>query len=261
MIVAYFQRGKLPLQKDILPELMSDPIQTPTTKVPFQYSQKGVNYTIKPQYNYEIYGLVVAQNDNEVWYSRFKKLDPTNTKDFCVVWGKNITSDVYRVADFKSEEFVCQINFKTENPINRSYSNENLSNNHLLTANESVYQAIRSAYIGDQIKVKGYLVSYDSVTADGQRGSRGTSVSRTDEGMGACETIYVEDFQVLKEGNVIWRDIFKKCPYPIIGSAGLLVILFFISILLSGFSKPGKPPEMPNKDLLIYNPDKKIDRP
>ena len=54
---------------------------------------------------------------------------------------------------------------------------------------------------GDQIRVRGYLAGYTS--AGGSR--RGTSTTRTDTGDGACETIYVEHFNIVEAATSYWR--------------------------------------------------------
>lgn len=252
IFVLYFLKNGLPSQRELLPELMNDPVQTSVNKAPFQYTQKGVSYKVTPLYSYELYGLVVSQNDNEVWYSRFKKTDPSNTKDYCVLWGKNLETNIYKEMKFRTEEFVCLAEFKENVPINISFSPENLSNNHLLTADENVYRAIRSASVGDQIHFKGYLVNYEVVDSKDQKFSRGTSVSRTDEGMGACETVYIEQFEILKKGNILIRTIFKDCLYAVPGLIALLILIGIVSWFIDRI-KPKKPMDMPNRDILLPN--------
>jgi len=52
--------------------------------------------------------------------------------------------------------------------------------------------------VGDQIYFKGYLAEY---AHSNRTFTRGTSTSRTDTGNGACETVYVEDYQILRQAN------------------------------------------------------------
>jgi len=74
---------------------------------------------------------------------------------------------------------------------------------------------------GDQIYLKGYLVRY--AHDDFQRGS---SVTRNDAGNGACETIYLTDFKIIKEANAFWRLIYSYVKYLIIASIIILLTLF-----------------------------------
>ncbi|MCX6796737.1 MAG: hypothetical protein NTW06_04560, partial [Candidatus Falkowbacteria bacterium] len=192
---------------------------------------KGVKYTINPQYNYELWGLVVSENDNEVWYSRFKTVDPLNTKDFCVIWGDNLKSGNYRDFKFKSEEFVCI--FSSNKYV--KFNGEQLSNNHLLPADDEIYQQIRQAHIGDQIHFKGYLVNYRGIDQNGQEFTRSTSNTRTDTGDGACETVYATDFDKIKSSNTIFRILYIVSEYLII-----LSLLVIIVIVIYNFFKPEK---------------------
>jgi hypothetical protein len=97
-----------------------------------------------------------------------------------------------------------------------------LSNNHLLPADPLVADAVRKARKGDQVRFKGWLVSY------GQKGtpySRGSSTVRNDRGNGACEVVYVTEFEILREANAAWRTLYKLSLVLIALS---LATLFFI---------------------------------
>ena len=59
----------------------------------------------------------------------------------------------------------------------------------------------RQIRIGDQIRVKGSLVRYGAVGG----GLRGTSTTREDFGDGACETILVDEFEIVVPGVSWWR--------------------------------------------------------
>jgi len=57
--------------------------------------------------------------------------------------------------------------------------------------------------VGDQVHFRGYLAEYSH--DQGFRFFRGTSTTRTDQGNGACETVYATDAEVLHSGNRGWR--------------------------------------------------------
>jgi hypothetical protein len=78
---------------------------------------------------------------------------------------------------------------------------EQLSNNHLISDDENIRGMVKDIRIGDQIRVRGYLASYSSE----QGGKRGTSTTRTDTGDGACETLFVEQFDIIGPATSIWR--------------------------------------------------------
>ena len=88
----------------------------------------------------------------------------------------------------------------------RVFSENCLSNNHLLPADAIVASAVMSARKGDQVHFKGWLVSY------GIKGSpyrRMSSTTRFDRGNGACETVFINEFQVLRAANPGWRLLHK----------------------------------------------------
>ena len=76
-----------------------------------------------------------------------------------------------------------------------------LSNNHLISADDFIRRQVRKIGIGDQVRVRGYLAGYSSPGV----GKRGTSTTRTDTGNGACETIYVEHFDIVSKATSFWR--------------------------------------------------------
>ncbi len=96
-------------------------------------------------------------------------------------------SGAYREIDFSSGQFTC--NFKTSSSEAwASFNTSAISNNHLLT--------------GDQIHFTGHLAEYSH--NHGFPFKRGTSTVRTDSGNGACETVYIDSFEVLQRGGAPW---------------------------------------------------------
>jgi hypothetical protein len=81
-----------------------------------------------------------------------------------------------------------------------------LSNNHLLCDDPAIARALRNARVGDQIRFRGYLVEYSH--NHGFRFVRGTSVTHTDTGNGARETVFATDAEIIRPGNRRWRIIF-----------------------------------------------------
>lgn len=67
------------------------------------------------------------------------------------------------------------------------------ANMHMVPADDFVRRQIKKARPGSIIKLKGYLVSI--VADDGWNWS--SSLTRNDTGDGACELIFVQDFEVL----------------------------------------------------------------
>jgi hypothetical protein len=84
---------------------------------------------------------------------------------------------------------------------------------------------------GDQIKIKGKLVNA-IINPIGKAGvssiTWNTSISRTDSGAGACEVIYVEDIQILREANIVSRILFRISSYGLLLLIAWNVFKFFM---------------------------------
>lgn len=227
--ISYFQRGNLPERKEILEELYQDPKQTEIEASSFPIQEKEFTYKIVPKYSYELYGLIVSCHDSESWFDVFHEKDPLNTKDICVVWGDNTKNGVYQKMKFTHGEFTCYARFKPNiNPSWYSeFSGSQISNSHLLPKDERIYKAMKEATVGEQIYLKGYLVDYSIESTEGIIRKRDTSTIRTDTGNGACEIVYVTDFQILKKGNLVYSLINRISKYSAIVCFILLLIFLF----------------------------------
>jgi hypothetical protein len=236
VLVAFFNKNKLPIIDDILLLLWQDPVQEETAKESFSIIQDDYTAHREPLYEYEQWGLVVADYDSENWLDVMHEHDPFNTKDICLVWGHNIKSDVYSTMKYKHGEFTCF--YRTDDwETYRRFNEDGLANNHLLPASEEIYKAIKNAQIGDQVYLKGQLVGYSISGPLGKTGSRNSSTSRTDRGNGACEVIYTSEFSVIKEGQPLWRLVFQYGIYTVLGSLLILIIIFIIELERSWHKK------------------------
>lgn len=226
-IFSEFQKKKLPDKQDFLNALFEAPIQKEITPKEFKIDKGDYIYNLEASHSYEIAGLVVSAYDSEVWYDILHEHDPLNTKDLCVVWGDNLNNSVYQQMKYSHGEFTCFAEFKTD--ADRSWYNKfnptQISNNHMLPANDEVYNSIKKATIGDQIYIKGDLVDYSINTPKGPTGTRTTSTVRDDYG---CEIIYTTDFEILKKGNDMYHLMNTVSKYIFLISLVSLLILIFI---------------------------------
>jgi hypothetical protein len=199
-IAGFWQRDDLPKNLALRPEIEGAPSQTPTEQTPFAVPYAGVSYRVEPQFAYDLYGLVVSyrlHDGNSTMHRRAN--DHLNVADVCVVWSKTAFSPTLRKISFWNGDFTC--NFETrDNEAWARFATNEVSNNHLLSADERIRARIGDVHIGDQIHVRGLLARYAS-----PGGTRGTSTTRDDEGNGACETILVEDFEVVEHAHNPWR--------------------------------------------------------
>lgn len=222
---SFLEMDALPERDLILEDLYEPPIQGELRDPkPIRKEKEGFIYLIDPIYSYEISGLVVADYNSENWLDIFHSKDPLNSKDVCVAWGSNLSSGAYQKTKFSHGEFTCFWQVQEQDVV---FNNNEISNNHLLPANEEINGKIKESRVGDQIYIRGYLANYN-ITATDLNVSRNTSISRNDTGNGACEVIYVTDFQILKRTNNVYHSIHLFTGYLSIFLFFLYIIVYFI---------------------------------
>ena len=185
---------------------LADPVQTETSAAPFKIESNDIVYTINPVQDYQLQGIVVSYHDSDTWWDIYHHKswqDFINTKDLCVIWGDNVSSGVYRQMEFENSTWTCWA-YWPDRETGRRFSMHQLSNNHLLVTDPYLQGIVDDVEIGDQIRIQGQLASYSHSNG---RFTRGTSTSRTDTGNGACETIYVNDFEIVKRANGGWHKV------------------------------------------------------
>lgn len=203
LLLAIWKKSVLPAPQELRAELLDEPRQTEVRREPFKTSVGAIDYQVRPLYRYDLAGMVVSRHDTSTWWNYIHKEwnDQLNVADLCVVWGNNARSGAYRDIEFSSGQFVC--NFQTSSSeAYAAFDQAAISNNHLLSAEPALARRLRDVRVGDQIRLSGYLAEYSH--NHGHPFKRGTSTVRTDTGNGACETVYVEDFEILQRGGGPW---------------------------------------------------------
>ena len=222
---------KLPPKEDILPELFANPKQIKITKPAFTLERDKKTYTIEPSYSYEMYGLIASYHHSAAWFDYYHKQwgDDLNKKDIALLWGMNVQDEIYYALKFWNGSWTAywQSRWGVDRSTWGKFRNDQFSNNHLLVDDPEVYEKVMNARKGDQIYMKGYLSSY---THPEMGFTRKSSMSRTDTGNGACETIFVTEFEILKKGNLLWRKIG--------GFSKLMLWITFIILIVEFFSVP-----------------------
>ena len=223
LLVSFWNRNDIPGSTDYVAAIANEPRQARTGRPSFKASWDDVDYLVEPEYDYDLVGMVVSyrHHDNN---SRMHRLadDHLNMLDVCVVWGNNAGSAQLGEIDFWNGIFTCNVKTRNQEAWD-SFDMNQLSNNHLLSDDEDIRRRVRKVKIGDQIRVQGVLAAYQS-----PGGRRGTSTTRTDTGDGACETIYVDRFEIVRPATSPWR----------ISMYASLAIL--VAGLLRFFSRPFK---------------------
>lgn len=200
LLVSFWNRHDIPGNIEFQPALGHEPRQTPTSRRPFSTEWNGVEYKVEPVYDYELTGMIVSYRHHDASSRMHRRAnDHLNMVDLCVVWGETAQSRYLDRLEFWNGVFTC--NVRTSDSVAwASFDMTELSNNHLLSDDEDIRERVLDVQVGDQIHVRGVLASYG---AGG--GKRGTSTTRDDRGDGACETIFIDEFEIVKEALSYWR--------------------------------------------------------
>jgi hypothetical protein len=202
LVVCFFHRNDLPGAIAVHPGLADAPRQRPTSERAATVRYADVDYRVEPVFDYELYGLVVSyrQHDGESSMHKWSN-DHLNMADVCVVWSSTAGNPLLSKLDFWNGIFTCNVETRDREAWASFRMNE-LSNNHLISDDPFIRDRVAEIHVGDQIRVKGQLARYGAV---GNGGMRGTSTTREDTGDGACETIFVREFEIVEAGWSAWR--------------------------------------------------------
>ncbi|MBL7557315.1 MAG: hypothetical protein JNM24_15920 [Bdellovibrionaceae bacterium] len=222
--ISYWRSQKIPTRFVSLGSLQKEPVQIPTTKTSFTMEANGHRYQLNPTHDYEIWGLVVSNHDSDSWTDTSHESwnDYINTKDICVIWGTNILNPYLDKLNFRNGNWTCYVQTKSGDAWQK-FQMDQMSNNHLIPANINIQKLIENSKVGDEIRIKGHLVNY---SVDGGP-YRNTSVSRADRENGACEIIYVNEFETLARNNTFWIKVFALSK--------LLCVALLVAAILSLF--------------------------
>ncbi len=226
MAVTYFTKESLPDPAYYGDAVIQKPIQNKISKKPFEIEVNRELYHITPKYDYRLEGVVVSVHNADAFLDmrhHEEWRDFLNIKDLCVIWGENVKNGIYKEMEFDSGDWTCWYSWPNA-AVGQNFRNDQLSNNHLLAEKEAIKQSILEAAPGDHIRIEGMLVDYAN-PANSFR--RGTSVSRTDTGQGACETIYVEKFEIIQKANALERNLFQAAKFFFVLSLIGFMFLFF----------------------------------
>ncbi|MDB5801662.1 MAG: hypothetical protein JWL63_2601 [Rhodocyclales bacterium] len=204
--VALWQSNALPPSSALDASLQDEPLQRAVGKPAFETTVGDIAYTVQPLYSYDLAGLVVSRHATDSWWDYIHREwnDALNIADICVVWGNNARNGAYSKISFSNGQFTCNWSTSSSEDF-AAFDQDAVSNNHLLSDNADVIRRIRKVRVGDQVRFRGYLAEYSH--NHGFPFKRGTSIVRTDTGNGACETVYVESFEILQEGGGPWRKL------------------------------------------------------
>ena len=227
LLASCWQRNHFPADLAVAADLLQAPAQRAINASPFTVTNEDIAYRIEPRFQYDLKGLVVSYAHHDGNYSLHRLWnDHINVADLCVVWSDNAQGLDLNRFRFWNGKFTC--NFETDDPAAwKRFRPDQISNNHLLTNDAGVRQAISKVSIGDQVHIRGWLAKYSNNTGF----SRDTSTTRTDTGNGACETIYVNNFRILEPMQSGWRTLLKFSLIGVISTS----LIWLVAVLRGRF--------------------------
>lgn len=239
-VVSFFLRKDLRSVQEIVPEVLQEPAQTAAVEQgPIIFIRNNYRFEVIPLYAYSISGLVVSRFDySKAPLDRAAQAFPV---DFCIIWGSNVANRIYqdKTIRFSQDCRWCQVEWNR--PV-EGFKMSELSNNHLLVDSKILEKRIKTILRGDQIRIRGFLVSLKAVNISQSDAFNSpymtweSSVTRADAGAGACEVIYVQDVQILKKGHLVYVFLFKFSFYLLL----MMIAWAVLSCFLPGEIKIGK---------------------
>ncbi len=201
--VAWLKTDTLPKGLSFSRALAAEPRQTEIKQAPLDVAFGDVEYRVEPSHRYALDGLVVSYKIHDADHLLHRIWnDHLNVADLCVVWGHDAGGVDLHAFDFANGEFTCTFRTRSDKEW-RAFRLDQISNNHLITADNALRKLISDIAVGDQIHLEGYLASYSNASGF----HRGTSTTRKDTGNGACETVYVTAFDTFDPAPRSWRKL------------------------------------------------------
>ena len=206
IIITFFTRNNYRNVDIVSPEVIGEPKQSEVfDNSIIKFTKDDYEYELTPLYDYEINGMIVHKMDY-TWFSIYKR-DSVFPIDLCLIWGDNVANKVYKHKNLKfSQDFrFCLYHWRGKIDFNHNQ----LSNNHLVIDNKELEKKLNKLSTGDQIKITGKLVNIKAENIgepgkyDPEYFNWKSSINRKDSGGGACETIYIEDIEIIEKSNII----------------------------------------------------------
>lgn len=114
--------------------------------------------------------------------------------DLALGWGPMASHETLSRLSIRQSGRFYSYHWKDAPPIPRASMAHNSANVHIIPANRDAKKAISRLKKNQIVTLRGYLVAYQE-NVDGRYWSWRSSLSRTDQGQGACEVFYVEEVE------------------------------------------------------------------
>jgi hypothetical protein len=171
-----------------------DPIQKQAERFQFTlYTSDGSEVKLTSSTAYSISAKVesIASYDDS--------MSETVPYDLLLAWGRMADDDVDSTLTWEQADRRGTVSGKlggSSGPdVDADYVITHVSNSHVIPATDEIARALDTLSAGDMVRIEGRLVDMQMTNGD-EVFSVQTSTSRTDQGDGACEIIYVENIKI-----------------------------------------------------------------
>lgn len=166
-----------------LPAVETEPIQEPDDRKPFEHVARGRRYRIVPRFRWDESARVLAEEP--YWMGAAGALIP---EDWVLGWGPVLAPP------FAGKIHYTQVSrfymWGTRDlRLDRGTIVSHTANTHVIPGSLRLRRAVASVRKGDDVRLEGWLVDVDGI--DDPSFHWRTSTSRSDEGPGGCETVYL----------------------------------------------------------------------
>ena len=122
--------------------------------------------------------------------------------DFAVVWGELIKKENYTNIDFKQSGRWAYFRPKKTSLYDNNFISTHFANMHIIPADRNVLTGLKKIRKFDEIYMEGYLVNIESFKNGKLIMTWNSSLSRNDNGNGACEIMFVTKL-ITKDGEFV----------------------------------------------------------
>lgn len=176
-------------------DIMNDPVQREMTNAGPVYNVAGRGMAV-PLASYSIAAKVMGVHIDR----RFEQDESLFPIDLALIWGKVAQTDYDKYIEYHFDNLWIYnqwLEFQVDpekQPASISDADilYHISNNHIFPANKNIYNAVANLKHNQKVLMQGYLVR--ATNANGA--TMLSSLSRQDEGAGACECFFVTKIQV-----------------------------------------------------------------
>jgi hypothetical protein len=173
----------VPHRRCLLPDVSADPLQTDARAEPFILRAGGARYRITPRFGWDESARVVGVETYR--FDRAARLIPV---DYALAWGPVLAPPYAGKVSYS--QFARFYFWHYSDPaLDRETVLAHSANTHIIPADSHLRTVALCVARGDLVRLEGWLVDIDGV--DDPSFHWATSRTRTDEGPGSCETVYV----------------------------------------------------------------------